>query len=170
MNIKTDISLHKYLASNDDLKLFTAGNEHYSLLSMVSHEYNNAVIYDIGTYKGLSALALSSNSTNKIISYDIGYFVTIQRPTNVEFRIGDVYNDGNIFKSPLIMLDVDPHDGIYETNFINYLSTNNYKGIVVCDDIHLNTGMKQFWNSVQQEKIDYTNVGHWSGTGAILFK
>lgn len=146
------------------------GREHYSFLSRVSQEYNHTTLYDIGTYRGLSALALSSNSTNKVISYDIGYFVEIMRPENVEFRIGNFYTDSELLKSPLIMFDIDPHNGKDEREFVNYLEQNSYKGVVIFDDIYLNDSMKEFWNSIQQEKHDYTHIGHWSGTGVVVFK
>ena len=170
MNITADVGLKRYIRNESDSGLFYAKNEHYTLLSTVSREYNNTVLYDIGTYKGLSALALSSNQTNRVITYDIGYYVTIDRPSNVEFRVGDCYNDINMLSSPLIMLDVDPHDGLFERKFVDYLMTKGYRGTVICDDIHLNDGMKTFWSSVTQEKQDYTSLGHWSGTGVIHFK
>ena len=166
---KTDTNLDKYLSS-DELSLFHKQGEHYDLLSALSHEYNNTKIYDIGTYKGLSAVALSSNENNLVISYDIGYYVTVKQPNNVEFRIGTFYHDKEMLSSPLIMFDIDPHDGIQERNFVDNLINVGYKGTVVFDDIHLNDGMKKFWSSVTQEKHDYTQLGHWSGTGIVIFK
>jgi hypothetical protein len=29
--------------------------------------------------------------------------------------------------------------------------------------------MKEFWNSIKQEKYDVTDKGHWSGTGIVFF-
>lgn len=165
------MNLIDYIIQEKHKNLFIEkeGKEHYSLLSKISNEYHNTILYDIGTYLGLSALALSSNQSNKIVSYDIGYFVEIERPENVEFRIGNFYTDHGLLKSPLIMFDIDPHNGKDEREFVDYLEKNNYKGIVIFDDIHLNVGMKQFWNSIIQEKHDYTYMGHWSGTGVVVF-
>ena len=165
----SDNSLASYIKDNSDKDLFYAQKEHYTLLSTVSKEYNNTTLYDIGTYKGLSAIALSSNQNNRIVSYDIEYLITVDRPKNVEFRIGNFYNDVELLRSPLIMFDIDPHDGLQEKEFVRYLISNNYKGTVIFDDIHLNDGMKDFWNSVTQQKQDYTNLGHWSGTGVVHF-
>jgi hypothetical protein len=164
-----DTSLASYIKDKGDNDLFYAEKEHYTLLSMVSKEYNNTILYDIGSYKGLSAIALSSNQNNLIISYDIEYLLKVDRPKNVEFRIGDFYNDKQLLRSPLIMFDIDPHDGLQEKKFVGYLSSNNYKGTVIFDDIHLNDGMKDFWSSVTQQKQDYTDLGHWSGTGVVHF-
>lgn len=163
-----DSSLDKYLKQHTEI--FHKEGEHYDLLSTISHEYSGVKIYDIGTYRGLSAIALSSNPRNLVISYDIGYFVETLRPDNVEFRVGNFYHDSEMLNSPLIMFDIEPHDGLLERNFVDSLINQSYKGTVLFDDIHLNDGMKQFWTSVTQEKHDLTHVGHWSGTGIVVFK
>jgi hypothetical protein len=164
-----DTSLSSYIKDSNDKDLFYAEKEHYTLLSTVSKEYNNTILYDIGSYKGLSAIALSSNQTNLVISYDIEYLIVVDRPNNVEFRIGNFYNDKELLRSPLIMFDIDPHDGLQEKEFVRYLTSNNYKGAVIFDDIHLKDGMKNFWRYVTQQKQDYTNLGNLSGTGVLHF-
>ena len=50
-----------------------AGCEHYKLLSYLTHQFNNAIIFDIGTHQGLSACALGSNKNNTI--YFIIYII-----------------------------------------------------------------------------------------------
>ena len=169
MNLLPDYTLDKYL-SQEEGEMFHKIGEHYVLLSTLSKQYNKVKLYDIGTYKGLSAVALSSNQSNLIVSYDIGYYVTVKQPINVEFRIGNFYHDKEMLSSPLIMFDIDPHDGLQEKKFVENLTSVGYKGTVIFDDIHLNDGMKDFWNSITQEKHDYTQYGHWSGTGIVLFK
>jgi len=168
--IVRNYQLSSFIKQPKDIRLFFSEQEHYTLLSSLSERYTNQVLYDLGTYKGLSALALSSNPTNKIVSYDIGYFVEIQRPENVEFRIGNFFTDKEILTSPLIMFDVDPHDGKIEKRFLDWLGLNAYRGSVVFDDIHLNDEMKAFWASITQEKVDYTEIGHWSGTGLVILQ
>ena len=168
MDVKPDIGLDKYVKTHTNI--FHKKGEHYDLLSTISHNYSGIKIYDIGTYRGLSAVALSSNPNNLVISYDIGYYVEVDRPDNVEFRIGNFYTDKEMLSSPLIVFDIDPHDGQQERVFVDNLMSVGYKGTVLFDDIHLNEGMKQFWSSVTQEKHDYTSYGHWSGTGVVTFK
>ena len=76
---------------------------------------------------------------------------------------------------PLLFLDVDPHDGLQEINIIQALLTIGYTGIIVCDDIHLNEQMEDWWSVKmptffpQLKQVDLTKYGHWSGTGAIVF-
>jgi hypothetical protein len=72
---------------------------------------------------------------------------------------------------PFIFIDVDPHDGIQETKMIQKLVDKKYKGYVLLDDIHLNQAMQNFWDSipVTVRKVDLTEIGHWSGTGLLIF-
>ena len=98
----------------------------------------------------------------------------------------DLFNDKNreaqkehILSSDFIMIDIDPHEGIMEYEMYEWLRTNDYKGVILFDDIHLKSGhmgvtsgnsMQQFWDKVDNAyKIDITNVGHWSGTGIVCF-
>jgi hypothetical protein len=171
MNLKIQEEWKSFCKSQEDYNLMCDPNEHYMLLSYLSYQYNNVNIFDLGSYRGFSAIALSSNPTNKIISYDIDYFLDIlDRPKNVEFRIGDFFTELDILSSPLIMFDVDPHDGEIEFEFIEWLSKKQYKGSVIFDDIHLNSNMRNFWKNIKQDRIDLTEFGHWSGTGMVKFK
>lgn len=147
-----------------------SGKEHYRLLIYISTLYNNEVIFDVGTNKCMSALALSYNKSNKIKSFDIVKLLP-ENPLvdNIEYIIGDSTKDTDLNNCSIIFLDVD-HDGSYENIFYDYLKSINWKGILILDDIHLNQPMKEFWNKISEEKYDITNIGHWSGTGLVLFK
>jgi hypothetical protein len=145
-------------------------DEHYKLLAHLANNLHNATLYDIGTCRGLSAIAMASNPSNRVVSYDIENFLDCTAPANVEFKIGDCYLDPGMLTSPLISLDVDPHDGEFEKRFIDYLIANNYKGMVICDDIHLSPQMQNFWNNVTVKKFDVTEFGHCTGTGMIVFE
>ncbi len=160
-----------YLLSKDSINYFVApaGREHYRLLSHLSNIISKSVIYDIGTYKGLSAIAMGFNTSNNVISYDVSNYVEVKCPNNVEFKIGNFYDDKNLLCSPFIFFDIDPHNGKDEEKFVKYLVKNNYKGVVLFDDIHHNKEMQSFWDGIKQEKVDLTDVGHWSGTGAVMF-
>lgn len=144
--------------------------EHYQLLAWVSRELSDTTLVDIGTFRGLSALALSANPANHVISYDIENFLDLSNPpSNIEFKIGDFFQDTRVLKSPFIMFDVDPHDGIIERKTLAWLANNDYQGVVFFDDINLNDAMRSVWQSITQEKHDLTAHGHWSGTGAVFF-
>lgn len=147
-----------------------ANREHYQLLAWVSRSLSGSTLFDIGTFRGLSALALSANPANRVVSYDIENFLDLKDPpSNIEFKIGDFFKDTEILACPFIMFDVDPHNGEIERKTVAWLEANQYRGIVLFDDIHLNDHMRSLWNSIQQEKHDLTAHGHWSGTGAVFF-
>lgn len=156
---------------------FYEEKEHYKLLAYLSMFFENETIVDIGTYRGLSSLAMSYNLKNNVITYDIvdnfdGFKdeYTIEKKENIECRIKDCREDVELFKSTsLVMLDVDPHDGIQETDFFKFFEDIGYEGIVLLDDIFLNQQMTEFWNNIKQPKFDISRFGHWSGTGLVLF-
>ena len=144
--------------------------EHYMLLAYFSTLYNNVVLYDIGTYRGCSAVALSYNKKNKVKSFDIGNFRAIsETPNNIILNIGNFLDEStqDIHQSPFIMLDID-HTGIIEQQILDFLIDNNWHGSLLLDDIYLNNAMKNFWNNIKQEKHDLTHIGHFSGTGLVL--
>lgn len=158
-------------------KYFMGVNEHYRLLSHLSWQLERGdFVVDVGTFLGFSALALSHNQNARVISYDISQsipatsetFTPLHRST-IDFRLGDVLKDlSSLLDAPFMFLDTN-HDGTFERQFIQELQRLEYKGIVFCDDIDLNDDMRSFWTDVTLPKIDLTSVGHWSGTGAILF-
>lgn len=147
--------------------------EHYRLLSYLSKNVNDIVFIDAGTNLGHSCMALAQNKKNKVITYDIVYknFLFFNEYGNIEFKQLDINKESSeIIKSAkIILLDIDPHDGIQEKKFTDYLFEINYKGYLICDDIFLNTGMKDWWESIQIEKYDITELGHFSGTGIVNF-
>ena len=161
-------SLSRSIYDPNDRELFLSKNEHYRLLAAISEQIGSLdLTYDIGTYKGLSALALSFKSF--VISYDIQYNIEIERPNNIEFRIGNFYHELLILRSRFVMFDIDPHDGEQEKLFFSRLKASNFDGYVLFDDILLNDEMKKFWASIDMTKYDLTHIGHWSGSGLVDF-
>jgi hypothetical protein len=145
--------------------------EHYRLIAHLSTLFHDSVIFDIGTNLGYSSLALSYNPDNFVVSYDLVECKELGYPedlTNIEYRLGDVRKDPRLLSSPLIMLDTN-HDGEFEHAFYEFLETHQYKGLLFLDDIHLNAPMKAFWESIIEPKEDITDLGHWSGSGLVVF-
>jgi hypothetical protein len=145
-----------------------AGKEHYRFLYWLSYYFNNISIIDVGTYSGCSACALSQNQTNVVTSFDLKDFVNLTpRPENVTFKIGNVEEyEELVKKSPLIFYDT-VHDGKTEANFLSFLESINYKGIVIFDDIVLFDPLKEWWKTIPYKKQDITHLGHWAGTGIV---
>jgi hypothetical protein len=174
-----EINLDLYKDLMKDIEFFgDCGRQHYKLLIYLSNHFNNVDIFDIGTHRGSSALALSHNKTNKVYSFDIENRTKnyLNKPENVEFIHHNLFDFDNnsihiwkdkILKSPLIFLDIDPHDGILEYNFYKFLLENSYEGLLILDDINYFQGMKLLWDKITSTKIDITKLGHWSGTGIV---
>jgi len=149
------------------------GQEHYKLLAYFSTLFEDEILLDIGTYKGCSSLALSYNTNNKVKSFDLGDYKQISKNLdNIDYILGD-FTDSKyldlVMKAPLIMLDTD-HEGPFEHLAYQYLKDINWVGYLLLDDIHLNKPMAEFWNQIDNEKYDITTLGHWSGTGLVIFK
>jgi len=172
--------VHKEVINSD------AGIHHYKLLTYLSQKIQNGLIYEFGTHYGTSSLALSVNKLNKIITYDIlnryrDYGIQ-PKPENVELRIGNILENESELKlllnADLIFIDVD-HLGKFESNIYHFLNDNDYKGLLLLDDIFFNQPMMQFWKSVDIKKYDLTSVGHGAiesnipgmpaGTGLVDF-
>jgi hypothetical protein len=154
------------------------GKEHYSLLAYFSTLFNNCDIFDIGTHRGASALALSFNPTNRIHTFDIVNKSGYPTPPNVSYHTDNLLEENGrekweerLLASPFIFMDIDPHEGGREYEFYTWLKEKQYNGFVIFDDIWYFKPMRDnFWYKIpHHEKIDITHVGHWSGTGIVRF-
>ncbi len=154
--------------------------EHYRLLAYMSTLFNNSIILDIGTHTGGSALALSYNPTNLIFSFDIYDKVisNIRNVKNINFFNDNLFEHPTmafwksvIMSSKFIFLDVDPHNGCMEYDFVMMLKQWDYKGFIICDDVWYFQPMRNnFWYKIDNKfKYDLTQYGHFSGTGVVTF-
>jgi len=162
--------------------LKNAGEEHYKLLSFLAKQVaqtkTTCVVADIGTLYGCSALAFAlAHPSVKVTTYDINNVIpnaqnikTISSIPNITRKYMSAQIDlENISKSDIVLLDIDPNEGEEEAKIVNKLKEYGFKGLLVVDDINLNDKMKHFWNAVKLPKYDVTKVGHWTGTGIIVF-
>lgn len=154
--------------------------EHYKLLTYLSNRLKpGSTVIDAGTNQGHSALALGQNRHVEVLSYDIKQVNTvfgIHYP-NIKLVNKNVLtlDKETILKSKIILIDIDPHEGMQESLFLGMLIKINYKGILIVDDINLNDGMRYAWNHLCKyscemlKTYDITKFGHWTGTGLVLF-
>lgn len=167
-----DLNYLKNKISNlhhQNLLLQKPGINHYCLLSYLSKKINNSLIVELGTYAGTSALALSVNPTNIVETYDLSGdpFSIIDIPKNIERNIGDIFelkDEKKLLKAKLIFLDT-AHNGDFEYKILKYLNNNNYKGILLIDDIYWNGKMYYFWSAIKNKKMDLTFIAHGDGDG-----
>jgi hypothetical protein len=151
----------------------TPGKSEYLLYSYLSDYFENTIILDIGTGGGGSSKAFGLNLKNKIISFDLSQRTEIPPSDNIEYRHGEFIEDQTIdySKVSIIMIDVDPHDGLKEPIMLDYLKKINWSGLLLLDDIKCDRflELEKYWNTLNEEKYDLTDIGHDSGTGLINF-
>ena len=190
--------LREIVVEQTSYKAFGASIDHYhAILAHLSTYFNDSIIVDMGTHTGNSAVALSYNKSNKVYTFDI----TPQEEAvelfkedeykNIIYIIGNCIEDNwsgmamlwknrmvesksdkEIFlSSELIFLDIDPHDGVQEPQVLDFLITNDWKGIMVCDDIgHQHPPMHDWWNSIELPTYTIRNkYAAFKGTGIIVF-
>ena len=170
---------------------------YYAILSQLSTYFNNSVIVDLGTLRGESAVALAYNKSNKVYTYDISHseeaadIFKKEEFQNIKYILGNCIEDNwsgmamlegvlpktdkEIFlSSELIFMDIDPHTGVQEDKVLNFLISNNWKGIMVCDDIgtgrelgkeNSHPGMRDWWNTINLPKYNISKNYYAAGTG-----
>ena len=155
--------------------------EHYRLLSSICKVFQPKLSIEIGTWRGLGALALSLHS-EKVITYDILAITNIEnsisnllevRP-NVEQRIADlsveeIYRSqlGYIKEADLIFVD-GPKDSVFESRILPLLVRDMKPGsLMIIDDIRFKN-MRRNWQNINKPKIDLADLGHISGTGIVF--
>jgi hypothetical protein len=162
---------------NQNEYLAEPGKEHYRLLAYLSTFFNGQTILDIGTHQGSSAAALCYNQENVVHTFDIVSNILVKKPNCIyhtlnlwETHTREEYKN-LILSSPLIFLDIDPHHGIMEFEFYEWLVKHDYKGTLIFDDIlHFEKMRENLWFKIHHpNKIDLTSIGHWSGTGVVDF-
>ena len=143
----------------------------YKLYAHLSKNFKR--VADLGTYYGHSALACSLDSNTQVTTYDLyPEHRAIKEKENITVVEGDLFDHiDDILEHDLIILDIDPHDGIQEARFTDILKQEKYKGVIVADDIYLQRDprMSAWWNNlICSYKKDITAYGHSQGTG--IFK
>jgi len=159
--------------------------EHYRLLHAIVQEIQPDLVLEIGTYKGLSALAMvsalplgSQLTTVDIVPWDKvpGTFLT-----SADFREGSlaqvVCDLGQtescnsyaplLQEADLVFVDA-AKDGFLERRLLENFSRVGLKSgaLVVLDDIRF-WNMLDIWRRISRPKLDFTGFGHWSGTGIV---
>lgn len=159
--------------------------EHYKLLSALVRIMAPKLVIEIGTYTGLSALAMRDAlpADGRLITFDIVPWNSLHDTVLVESDFTDgkliQYTDdvtnaegynalsGLFEQAELIFIDA-AKDFEMERRIVRLLSQTKFERspIVVFDDIRL-WPMLKLWRDIDRPKLDLTSFGHWSGTGLI---
>jgi len=163
----------------------TFPGEHYHLLTALCRVLDPTVVWEFGTDRGMSTVALLEGLRPDALIYtvDIDGWKTKSGSWLLEEdftsgRVTQVVSDmkaTNLFtqyaqtlaNSELIFVD-GPKDGVTEDIFLELLGKVPFvhAPIVVFDDIRL-MSMLYVWRGIQRPKMDITSFGHWSGTGLV---
>ncbi len=177
----------------------TDHDQHYALLCYLSKlAPPGAVMVELGTALGLSAMALACNpGVSRVLSFDVmdceatlaaHNGITRERLRTelpqVRFLTGadpmGALWAPDVLKASVILLDTyhEPDTRPFERGFVDFLVRNRFAGILVLDDIWVNAQMTNWWTTdiVAQRtslppprRYDLTPWGHASGTGVVDF-
>ena len=132
--------LQPFVDARDEVEFMKpAGQQHYRLLAWFSTKYNGANIFDIGTWHGSSAIALSYSSNNVVYSYDIAaQRSNTKTPFNVAFQIQDLLELERYAKTDLgDMSSIDKERYFPDMRTYRYLQ---YSPLVLIDVHNVETG------------------------------
>lgn len=161
--------------------------EHYRLLAALVDRLQPRLVVEVGTFTGLSALALKHRlpDSGRVVSFDLIPWDRVPGTvlTAEDFQDGRLVQIlGNLAQpdcfaqhapllaeATLIFLD-GPKDGHFEPALYRQLQALRRRtpAWVVWDDI-LDRHMLQFWRDIALPKLDLTSFGHWTGTGLMLW-
>ena len=159
--------------------------EHYKLLWGIVAALGPTRIVEVGTYTGLSALAMLASLTPaaRLTTYDVLPWDAIpetclcpadfadgrlvQHISDLSDPAAFASHSSTIQNADLIFVD-GPKDGAFEERFLHHLGGLRFERapLVVLDDIRL-WNMLAPWRGISAPKLDLTSFGHWSGTGLV---
>ena len=159
--------------------------EHYRLLHAAARVLKPRTVIEFGTYTGLSSLAMlqAMDRDARLVTIDVIPWDTVPDTvlTSGDFAdgrlrqlIGDLTEPG--FVAPHVnllaaadMIFIDgPKDGKFEPELFQIFEQVGLKEhcLLIYDDIRL-WNMLKFWKSIPRPKMDFTSLGHWTGTGLV---
>ena len=159
--------------------------EHYKLLAGLILTLKPKTVIEIGTYTGISALAMKKflQPGAKLYTYDIFQWSTFKDTclNKEDFSDGqlvqlidDLTDPVTLTKHKSLLENADlifvdaAKDGSQEQKFLDNFETLSFKNkpILVFDDIRV-WNMLKIWREISRPKLDLTSFGHWAGTGLV---
>ncbi len=162
--------------------------EHYKLLAGFVQALEPKCIIEIGTYTGMSALALKQHLPldGTITTFDLRSWkeddrtilqekdfengVLKQEIADLSLEKEQIRYQSLLQQADLIFIDAT-HDGLLEKKILDNFQRISFRKLpyLILDDIRVWTMLKM-WREVSYPKLDLTSFGHWSGTGIIEWK
>lgn len=157
--------------------------EHYLLLAAMMKVLRPRRVIEIGTFTGLSALAMKKYlpPEGKIVTFDLRAWRTVAGTAlrEADFADGrlaqelDDLGEAEAFEKHRSLLEeaefffIDgPKDNVFEYSLVAGLRSLavRHRPILLFDDTRL-WSMLRFWRMLPLPKLDLTSFGSWSGTG-----
>lgn len=158
--------------------------EHYKLLAAIIKKKHPAVVAELGTHLGYSALCMKPfmPAGGHIYTFDIipwkQFEDTILREEDFQSGLTQFTDDltkwdavqkhrAMLESADIIFMDA-LKDGKQEYLFLENFSKVKFKKgcLFIFDDIRL-WNMLDIWYHLDKPKLDMTSFGHWSGTGLV---
>lgn len=166
-------------------RIFWSFGEHYRLLAALMLELKPQTVIEIGTFKGLSALAMLAYLPpgGQLTTFDLipweqipGTFLreTDFASGNFTQALCDLKDPENcrmhaslIKNADVIFID-GPKDGVFEGKLLENFAAVGLRQhtVLVFDDIHI-WNMLGVWLRIRHPKLDITTIGHYTGTGIV---
>jgi predicted O-methyltransferase YrrM len=159
--------------------------EHYRLLVALLEELRPRIVVEIGTYTGLSILAMipALSPDARLVSFDIVPWSSLPNtllrkddfvPGRVEQIVADLgdlerakCHADLLRNADIIFLDA-AKDGSLERQLLANFEAIRLKpgALIVLDDVRV-WNMLSTWRGIAHPKLDYTSFGHFTGTGLV---
>jgi predicted O-methyltransferase YrrM len=159
--------------------------EHYRLLAAMLEETRPTTIVEIGTFTGLSVLAMLPvlRPDARLVTFDVFPWNQIPGsllrsedfvPGRVEQVVADLGDldvarrHADLLRSADVIFMDAAKDGTLESRFLENFEAIGLKSgaLLVLDDIRV-WNMLAIWRRIARSKLDFTSFGHFSGTGLI---
>ncbi len=159
--------------------------EHYRLLAALVEELAPNRVVEIGTDRGLSALAMLAalSPGASLTTVDVKRWDAVEGTflRDSDFAAGQlaqivcdfgsrqaVEKHADLFRSAELIFIDGPKDGVFERRLLSDFDLVGVKKntLLVFDDIRL-WNMLEIWREISHPKIDLTSLGHYTGTGLL---
>lgn len=182
--LSTDLSAVSARIKSGENYIDIYPGEHYKLLAAIIKRKSPAVVVELGTHLGYSALCMKPYlpAGGHIYTFDIipwnqfpdtilredDFAEGLTQYTDDLTRMEDVQKHRSLLeKADLVFLDA-LKDGKQEFDFLANFAKVSFKPgcLFIFDDIRL-WNMIELWYNLDKPKLDMTSFGHWSGTGLV---
>lgn len=172
---KWDTNLSIFSLFNEEWRSYIEmPNNYYKLLSFIVDQLKPKIIVELGAYTGASTVALLSSMEKDSHIYSIDKiddwrFVDKSDP-RLSLLVGNSIELVDLVPNniDIIFIDTDHTKDQITKEWEVYRHKISPNGVVILDDIHLNDGMTEFWNSLPYNKIDLSEY-HNTGFGIFQF-